>query len=290
MKDQLPTKTICVNGVDLHYIEAGKGDPIVLVHGSLSDYRTWGPEVKSFSKRYHVVAYSRRYHYPNAWSGDGTDYSATLHAEDLAALLNTLRLGPVHLVGSSYGAYVALLMAAKHPELVRTLIIGEPPILPLLKGYPEGEALLRDFLDTTLEPSKKAFQSGNDELGVQLFMDGVIGAGAFDRLRPSVRAGLLDNAPEMKAEMTAENCFPPLTKEDAERIKTPCLLLTGELSPRLFHYITEILHGWLAHAMRIVIPGASHSMHSDSPQAYNKTILTFLAEFGTTEPAVSSRS
>ncbi len=278
MSDKRRLKTVRVNDVDLHYVEAGEGDPVVLVHGSLSDFRSWGLQMRSFSKQYHVVAYSRRYHYPNAWTGDGTDYSIDLHAEDLATFINTLRLGSVHLIGSSLGAYIALITASQHPELIRTLVIGEPPIHPLLKHSPEGEGLLREFLDTVLGPSKKAFQTGDPELGVKLFIDGVVGAGAFDKLRPTVRAGLLENAPEMKAETTARDYYPRFTKEDAKRIIAPCLLLTGELSPKMFYHITEILEGWLAHAERDVVHGASHSMHTDNPQAYNETVLRFLAK------------
>ena len=278
MNDKRQLKTIRVNDVDLHYVETGEGDPIVLVHGSLSDFRSWGLQMRAFSKQYHVVAYSRRYHYPNTWTGDGSDYSVELHAEDLAAFINTLRLGAVHLIGSSLGAYIALITAARHPELTRTLVIGEPPIHPLLKQSPEGEVFLREFLYTVLEPSKKAFQAGDFELGVKLFIDGVSGAGSFDKLRPLVRGGLLENALEMKAETTARNYYPRFTKEDAQRITAPCLLLTGELSPEMFHHITEILEGWLTHAERDVVPGASHSMHTDNPQKYNETVLRFLAK------------
>jgi pimeloyl-ACP methyl ester carboxylesterase len=278
MSDKRQLKTARVNHVGLHYVEAGEGDPIVLVHGSLSDFRSWGLQMRPFSKQYQVVAYSRRYHYPNTWTGDGSDYSVELHAEDLAAFINTLGLGDVHLIGSSLGAYIALIMAVRHPELIRTLVIGEPPIHPLLKHSPEGEALLREFLDNVLEPSKKAFQTGDLELGMKLFIDGVSGAGSFDKLRPSIRAGLLENAPEMKAETTARNYYPRFTKEDARRITAPCLLLTGELSPKMFYHITDILEGWLMHAERDVVPGASHSMHTDNPQAYNETVLKFLAK------------
>ena len=100
---------IDLNGVRLEYVEHGQGDPIVLVHGSLCDFRYWHFQMKPFSQHYRTIAYSRRYHYPNILIGDGRDYSAKRHAEDLAVLLRGLGLGPVHLVAASYGAYKALL-------------------------------------------------------------------------------------------------------------------------------------------------------------------------------------
>ena len=62
------------------------------------------------------------------WSPRG-DYSAIVDADDLAALIRKLKLAPAHIVGVSYGAYVALFLAARHPELVRSLVLSEPPVL-----------------------------------------------------------------------------------------------------------------------------------------------------------------
>lgn len=59
-----PIKQINVNGTTVAYVEEGQGDPVVLVHGSLGDYRTWNGEMDAFAERYHVISYSLRYHYP----------------------------------------------------------------------------------------------------------------------------------------------------------------------------------------------------------------------------------
>ena len=94
---------------------------MVLVHGTLEDYRTWDGQLEAFSKGYRLISYSRRYHYPNEWPKDATDFSVTLHARDLAAFIKALNLPPVHLVGHSYGAFIALLVARDHPEVIRSL-------------------------------------------------------------------------------------------------------------------------------------------------------------------------
>ena len=91
-----------------------------------------------FSRHYRVIAYSRRYHYPNPREDGGAPYSATLHAADLAALIQSLASQPVHIVGSSFGAYVALMVAVRQPGLVRSLVLGEPPLFPWLGRYPAG--------------------------------------------------------------------------------------------------------------------------------------------------------
>ena len=115
---EMQTREVQINGVTLHYIELGLGTPVVLVHGTLEDYRTWDGQLEALSKGYRLISYSRRYHYPNEWPKDSTDFSVTIHARDLAAFIKALNLPPVHLIGHSYGAYIAFLVARDHPEVI----------------------------------------------------------------------------------------------------------------------------------------------------------------------------
>src|SRR5262245_61249813 len=59
-------KHVNANGLSFAYVEAGKGPPVVLVHGSVFDYREWSKQIKPLARHYRVIAYSRRYHWPNA--------------------------------------------------------------------------------------------------------------------------------------------------------------------------------------------------------------------------------
>jgi pimeloyl-ACP methyl ester carboxylesterase len=123
---QASPKSVRVNGVELHYLDQGKGVPVVLVHGGLEDYRAWQPQMETFSQRYRTIAYSRRHNYPNPRMAPGIDYSVIVDADDLAALIRKLTLAPAHVVGVSYGAYTALFLAVRHPALVRSLVLSEP--------------------------------------------------------------------------------------------------------------------------------------------------------------------
>lgn len=108
--------TINLDGVELEYIHQGEGAPLILVHRTLGDFRSWKLQTKPFAQKYRTIAYSRRYHYPNRCTGEETDYSAALHAEDLAKFINGLDLESAHIVGNSYGAYTALLLAMGYPD------------------------------------------------------------------------------------------------------------------------------------------------------------------------------
>lgn len=143
--------TVQVDGTQLEYIERGKGEPVVLVHGTLGDYRSWQLQMGLYSETYRTISYSRRYHHPNQCQGDETDYSAALHADDLASLITGLGLDSAYVVGNSYGAYTALLLAARHPQRVRGLVLGDPPVFPLLDHIPEGRTVRDGFLTRVWE-------------------------------------------------------------------------------------------------------------------------------------------
>jgi len=270
--------SVNLNGVRLEYVEQGQGDPLVLVHGSLCDFRYWHFQMKPFSQHYRTIAYSRRYHYPNVWVGDGRDYSAILHAEDLAVLLRGLGLDQVHLVAASYGAYTALFLSIKYPDLVKKLVLAEPPILPWLQNIHGGQPIVSKFMKNAWKPARQAFESGDLERGVRFFVSGVVGQGAFDTFPPPVQQMMLDNAEEMKAETLASECFPSLGRVEVGQIQAPTLLLTGEYSPKMFLLIMDELKRSLPNSKRKTIPDASHALAAGNPKVYNETVLTFLAE------------
>ncbi|MGE5431701.1 MAG: alpha/beta fold hydrolase [Syntrophomonadaceae bacterium] len=269
-------KSISVNGAELTYIEEGNGIPVILVHGSVGDFRTWNFQMEPFSKHFRVISYSRRYHYPNKWTGDGLDYSIPLHADDLYTFITALGAAPVHLVGTSYGAYVSLYLETRHPGFARSLVLGEPPMIPWLNDLEGGRELLKEFAQNAFEPARKAFTENRMEEGVSYFIDGVMGPGTFARLSPKAKGLMLDNAEEMKAETLAPDYMPLITHDEIKRVKCPVLLLKGERSPRMFHLIIDELHRLMPESELTTVPDSSHSMQLANPQFYNSRVLEFL--------------
>jgi pimeloyl-ACP methyl ester carboxylesterase len=144
-----PTR-IRVRGIELHYIEQGQGEPLILLHGGQGDYRSWESQMNVLSRQYRVISYSRRYHYPNNNPLTATYRSAYTEAYDLAALIRKLDLGRVHLIGTSIGAFTALVLAVKHPEMVRSLVLAEPPVHGWVIDSPNGAAAYKDFMTNVL--------------------------------------------------------------------------------------------------------------------------------------------
>ncbi len=288
MVERTQLKKFHVNGTELHYVEQGEGDPVVFVHGGLGDFRTWGPQVGPFSERYHVVSYSRRGHYPNAWPEDYSSVEMMLQVEDLADLIERLGLGRVSIVANSYGGYISLHLALRYPHLVRALALAEPPVHPLLLRLPGGKAMLEDFMRDAWGPAGEAFARDDMEGGVRLFIEGAVGKGEYDKLPPKVREGMMKNAPELKAATATEFSvhMPDLTCEDAAKIKAPTLLMRGELSPKMYYLINDELARCMSRAEQALIPGAAHVLHSQNPEAHNEVVLGFLERPGGRDKSV----
>jgi len=282
--------SVDTNGTRFEYVEQGKGEPVVFVHGSISDYRTWRFQQEEFSKRFRAIAYSRRYHWPNEQIPEGVDYSMTGQVDDLQALLQALDAVPAHLVGNSYGAFLCLLLAIRQPRLARTLVLAEPPVLPLFVSIPpkpkeilkllvirpRTAVAIMKFGATGIGPATAAFRRGDMEAGMRLFGTAVLGREFYRRLPQSRLEQVRVNLNPFKAELLGSG-FPPLSAEQVSSVQIPTLFVTGQRSPGFLLRLTDRLQELLPHAERIEIRGTSHLMHEDSASAYNAAVLSFLA-------------
>ncbi len=271
-------RTVTVNGAVLTLIESGAGEPVLFVHGSLGDYRAWGFQIEPFAKRYRVIAYSRRRHWPNQWPVYNSVCSVEEHAADLGALIDESGLDSPILIGSSYGALTILTLAARRLGIARALILGEPPLMPWLTDSEKGSELFSDFQTGAWLPARHALRRQDPAGGARLFMNGVLGEGSFDRMSPAALERTMANADVMGIELETppEIYYGQLTREEVGSIKCPVLLLTGEVSPRIFHRVIDELEPALPTVERAEIPRASHAMHAGNPDAYNQTVLAFL--------------
>ena len=122
-----------INGVQIAYRAAGRGEPLVLVHGSWGSHHNWDPVVPGLSAHHRVVSYDRRGHSESERpAGQGTFAE---DVADLAALVETLDVAPAWVVGNSVGAVITLQLAAARPDLLRGVIVHEPPLRgPLSEG------------------------------------------------------------------------------------------------------------------------------------------------------------
>jgi non-heme chloroperoxidase len=270
-------KKITVQGDEFNYTEKGKGENVIFIHGSLNDYKTWKLQIEPFAEHYHVTAYSRRYHYPNKFKEPSVQYSAIHEAEDILLFLDALKIDKAHFIGSSYGAYSILFFALKYGDRIQSLVLVEPPIIPWLLNIEGGMPQYERFIDRGWIPARKAFESGNMEEGVRLFINGVSGDGYYESLNEKARKSLMLNAPELKLEALSDEIFPELKCEWLKNIKNPVLLLTAENSPSMFRMISERLHSCLPRSEIKTIHNASHGMHIQNADEYNSVVIEFIS-------------
>lgn len=114
--------TIQVNGVELFYKVTGSGpETIVFAHGLLMDHAMFEPQRVAFDGRYRVIAYDHRGQGQSSDPGHGHDMDTL--TQDAAALIQALNAAPCHFAGLSMGGFVGMRLAARHPELVRSLTL-----------------------------------------------------------------------------------------------------------------------------------------------------------------------
>jgi non-heme chloroperoxidase len=258
-------KSIEINGRQLHYIEQGGEDSqqpaIIFIHGGLDDYRCWQFQMDYFSRKYHVISYSRRFAYPNKWIGNVvTDNTIEENAKDLAELIRKLDLAPAHLVGASYGAFTTLYCVSKNPELAKIMVLNEPPILSFLARSPmkDDVELLQQFRTRVQSPTEDAFKKEDFKKAAQIFINRIMDIeNFFEQLSERDKQLLMDNAKSLEGEL--ESAQPSsFSVEDVKRMITPTLLVKGELSPKFFHRISDILSDNMPNTEQIVIPNVSH--------------------------------
>jgi pimeloyl-ACP methyl ester carboxylesterase len=283
-------RTVDVNGAALAYRERGEGEPVVFVHGSASDLRSWDQQLPALGTSYRAIAYSRRYARPNQDIEPGKDDQMLPHVDDLSSLLLVLDAAPAHLVGHSWGAFISLLTAVRHPELVRSMVLAEPPVLSLFMSTPpRPPELLRLFIRRprtacvilgftvkTAFPAMKAFRRGDDEQALLTFGSGYLGKQGYEQLSEERRQQLRENVNTLRAQLLGAG-FPPLSEDEVRHVVAPTLLMTGERSPAFPLVLADRLQQLLPNAERVGIPDATHAMTEENAGAVNEAILGFLA-------------
>ena len=268
------------DGVEFACKEEGSGKPVIFVHGSLGSWADFSRQVHTFGKDYRALSYSRRFHPPNPCIA-GAPYTLRRHAEDLAAVIDALAVERPAVVACSWGGCAVLLCAILHPGLLGSLVLCEPPMLPLLERTPEGMKLAADFRDAVLIPATAAFDRGDAAGGIRRFFDGVAGKnGSLDALSLSAKERLLEAGPELQLEFQTDPhlYMPALPDELLAGVDIPVLLLEGERSPRMFGVITDELAHILPNTRRETISRAGHSMQMNNPEAFDGAVASFLHE------------
>ena len=252
-----------LNGVRHHYVSKGEGPPVVLVHGLGGTLHAWHGVLENLSLHHHVVALDLRGH--GRSDSGGQTISIQSLAADVEALIASLELPAVTLVGHSIGTLIAQQLAATRPEIVDNLV--------LVGGISHFEPPARDAY------VKRA------ELVEADGMDGLVDDWIPGALAPRTRAKLpqlvgllremfLRNQPAAYAQTCrALATAPSIHHSD---IGQPTLLLVGDHDRSTPIAMTEELHRLIPVSSVRVIAGAAHWAALEQPDALAAAILEYL--------------
>jgi pimeloyl-ACP methyl ester carboxylesterase len=247
-----------IDGVELAYDERGGGPPVLLVHGTGG--AIWDPLPEQLAGAGHRAIYYHRRGFGASEHEPIKDPSR--HTRDAAALLERLDAAPAIVVGHSMGGMITLDLAIRRPELVRALVVVEPPLH--FRKHPTFP-MMRQVIGTQIVRRRRG-----DEAAAVRFMrwatstsDGLNG---FDQTPPGAQAELVANSAAIMNELDAGTGEHIKTAELAS-ISCPAILLLGAMTLPEYGKAAQRIKKALPSLEIVTVPGAGHVLPVSHPQA-----------------------
>ena len=269
-------QTVNANGYDMAYLELGSGPLLMLVHGTLGDFRTWNSVLAPLSKKHRVISVSLRRFFPEHWDGVGNDYLMSQHVSDVIAFIEQIEPGPVDLMGHSRGGHIAFRVAEQRPDLLRRLVLAEPGGDLDASLVPEGTPAHPPMpLSLAMPTVLQNIRGGDIDGALKIFVDAIDGDGAWSRVPAAARQQLRDNIFTLLGQ--AGEGRKPFTLAQAQSIRTPTLFIGGGNTMGSLASVHRVLAQHFANSQTVMIDGAKHWMFDEAPQKYCEAVMKFLA-------------
>lgn len=265
MSERATTGSVRSNGCDLYYEDVGEGVPMLLIHPAGATASTWGSVTEELARIGRVVTYDRRGY---ARSGGEPVHEAATHTADAAAMLETLRLPPAVVVGTSAGATIAIDLAVRRPDLVRLVVAHEaawranrqlPTVAELAAVAKIASLALRGRHADAAETLLRAAYTYRD------------GGSAWDAFPEEWRRVGRENArPALADFRNSVGDYPSRT--DLATVEVPVLCTYGARSRRSMFRCARSLAAAIPTARTHQIEGAGHAAPFDATSAFVQVI------------------
>ena len=273
-----------VRGVELHVEDSGgTGPAIAFSHGLLWSASMWRFQVAAFRDRFRCVAWDHRGQGRSEVTESGYDMDTL--ADDAAALVAQLGIAPVHFVGLSMGGFVGMRLAARHPELVRSLVLMETA----------GDAEPWQNV-----PKYAAMSFLARFVGIRPFVPAVMKimfgrTFCSDRGRAALREGLAreligNDLTGMRRALHGVLSRKPVGAEELARIRAPVLVVSGEEDTAVVSARSLRLAAKIPGAMFVRLPRAGHTSSMEEPDAVNHLLGEFWGSSAATRAAADART
>ncbi len=260
---------IQVNGANVYYEDTGTGvESIVFSHGLLWNGRMFDKQVEYLKSRYRVITYDHRGQGQTEVTADGYDMDTL--SEDAVALIEALDIAPCHFVGLSMGGFVGMRLAARHPELLKSLILLESTADPEpSENVPKYNRL--NFVMRWLGP----------RLIVSPVMKIMFGQKFLNDPSRIAERKLWENYLKANHRIGITRAVSGVVKrkgvyDELTHIKAPTLIAVGDQDVATVPAKSERIHSQIENSEMIIIPGAGHTSSVEEAEVVNNAIETFL--------------
>jgi pimeloyl-ACP methyl ester carboxylesterase len=262
-------KDATVFSYKIHYLEAGRGAPVILLHGMGGEGARWMPTIRGLAPEFRVIAPDQI-----GWGKSDkpmTVYHSGVFAEFLARFMREIDVPKAALVGQSMGAGVALQMAVHYPQLVDRMVLvngggyrsaNDPPPMSGTVDWHARQISNAGTLAESREYLEKMYYNHS------LISDKLVEDNLILRLRSAYTAESVQtaNARDLGG----------VTEEEVRAIKTPTLLVWGandKLSPPVN---ADKLNAAIAGSRKVLIDKAGHYPFIEHPDQFNQAVREFL--------------
>jgi len=253
--------------VTLNYVEVGEGDPLVLLHGFTSDWRSWSQEIGLLSHRWRVLVPDARGHGGSARS-EGCEYGYGARIRDAASFIKATAGAPAVVIGHSMGGATAMGIAALHPELVRATVLEDPHVSSA-SGFPDEARVWmeenRDFLrkSPSFEEAVRGMDANTNKDAAAHRLD----ASQAVKMDPETYNPFIDDA--------MFDGFDPGTV--LSQVKCPVLLLQADPKQGgvVGNSAAEHIRTGVSDCTHVKLD-VGHSIHKDSPVDFRRSVFDFL--------------
>jgi pimeloyl-ACP methyl ester carboxylesterase len=254
----------CPDGGRLRYFTAGKGEPVVLLHGLGLDASMWDAQWPSLQQEFRAIRYDFR-----GFGGSSIPAGTYSHSGDLLALLDFLEARPAHVIGLSMGGRYALRFALDQPGAVRSLTLIDPAL--------EGHAW-SDAWNQKMDGIVAAARNGQVDAAKRLWLSHELFAPAQrDPRLAADLAAMVENYSAWQwwnADPVQRPASPAI--DALATLRCPTMVILGELDLPDFKDIAQRLAAEIPGAALRVIAGAGHMANMEAPAAVNELVLGHL--------------
>ena len=272
--------------VRLHYVEAGRGPLVVLLHGFPEFWYSWRRQIPALADGgFHVIAPDMRGYNLSDKPPGLQAYSTDLLVRDVERLIRACGAERAVVAGHDWGAIVAWLFAMRYPAMLeRLVILNGPHPAAMMRALFNPLQLVRSayvfFFQLPWLP-ELAWQAGNFALLRWVLRTDPVRSGAFTEqdieryVEAFTQPGALTSAINYYRAAVQQN--PLRAREDLRRIEAPVLVIWGERDRALGPELADPPREWVPNARVERLPDASHWVQNDRPERVNALLLDFLA-------------